>query len=153
YTGNPAPNSRVALPATNFHDWNGNGSYEQDQYFILEGDQCLVFFLGGINVNGASQGFGVNKAYPANVNPLLAAAMVSTSKTETPFFDFGMDRVQILADPLGTGRSNQFRSFIDPFGSAYAYFSSRGSFGGSANQYSPDCSGLLGKNGAGTTVA
>src|SRR6266568_3238186 len=88
YTGNPQPNSRVALPSTNFHDWNGSGTYEQDRFFILEGDQCLVFFLGGINVNGANQGFGVNKAYPANVNPTLIAASVPTSKTEAPFFDF-----------------------------------------------------------------
>src|SRR6266849_5038089 len=48
-------------------DWNGNGV--QDPPVILEGDQCLVFFLGGIQSNKDSKleclGFSVNQANPA----------------------------------------------------------------------------------------
>jgi prepilin-type N-terminal cleavage/methylation domain-containing protein len=144
----------VTGPSCLGHDWNGDGQITVGDTgaFVLEGDQCIVFFLGGIQVLGAAQGFGVNKSYPANVNVNLPNS-VPKSKSESPFFDFATDRLVIQGDPLGTGRSNQFRSYLDPFGSAYAYFASRGGFGGATGQYNPDCSGLLGKNGVGTTVA
>jgi general secretion pathway protein G len=59
-------------------DWNGSGTYDHG-YVILEGDQCLVFFLGGIpsTAGGANcTGFSTYQYDPAGgagsrTNPLF----------------------------------------------------------------------------------
>src|SRR5207247_2502159 len=53
---NPATNQRYnpSVPVPDFIDWNGNGN--ADGPVILEGDQCLVFFLGGIPIQGTPAG-------------------------------------------------------------------------------------------------
>jgi prepilin-type N-terminal cleavage/methylation domain-containing protein len=85
-------------------DWNGDTLQSPD--VILEGDQCLVFFLGGFNTSGFSNG----------PNPALPGG-----DRFGPFFDFKLNR---LVDP-GRATSPGYRVYIDAYGrSPYVYFSS-----------------------------
>jgi hypothetical protein len=114
-------------------DWNGNGRVESPKEggdVILEGDQCLVFFLGGIPDPKAGKlavrGFSKNPR-----NPAAPGGMSAT------WFSFHEERLGIL-------HNNPFPSYLDPLGGrAYAYFSSFGK----RNGYNPfgttDC-GVLG---------
>jgi general secretion pathway protein G len=119
-------------------DWNGNGN-ALDPPVILEGDQCLVFFLGGVpgpsaatgsaGVAPSLQGFSTDPRNPAS----------PTDDRLGPFCDFQFSRLVILpvgANPLG--RSTLHYSYLDRYGSSdglgslrsamfpypvYAYFS------------------------------
>lgn len=107
-------------------DWNGNGVIDGDgtnsPAWLLEGDQCLVFFLGGIPRNGRADGFSDHPRNPAQV-PGGAA-----------FFEFPTDRLVPSTNAAGQAG---FPSFIDPWGvKPYAFFSSYGQ----KNGYNPaDC--------------
>lgn len=95
YTNTPlARQSRATIralwPKFNFTaspgvDLNGNGSYGDS--FILKGDQCLVFFLGGMynSTSGVLQGFSTNSA-----NPFTTGAGTRIG----PFFQFNPSRVR-----------------------------------------------------------
>jgi prepilin-type N-terminal cleavage/methylation domain-containing protein len=92
-------------------DWNQNGSIQTNVAIDLEGDQCLVFFLGGINENGQLTGFSTNKRNPMDPTPQRIG----------PFIQFQVDR---LRDVRGV---NGFRSYIDPWKvQPYLYFTSYG---------------------------
>jgi hypothetical protein len=101
--------------------------------YLLEGDQCLVFFLGGIQMKDpvtglpACRGFGTNKANPT---------IVVNSPTDPVLFEFLGSRLgQILPRPQS---QNVGYSFFDVYGTPptpgaqwdptqgepYAYFSS-----------------------------
>jgi hypothetical protein len=83
-------------------DWDGNGRYSPP--VILTGDQCLVFFLSGINGRGFSQDVRDpgNRAVP----------------WDPPFYNFAADRLVDL-------RGNGFPSYLDLYRQRpYAYFSS-----------------------------
>jgi type II secretory pathway pseudopilin PulG len=91
----------------------------------LTGDQCLVWFLGGINVGTAAQpnlkGFSLDPANPSN----------AAVGWEGPMFTFAQNRL--------VGNPNQALSYLDYFGKRpYAYFSSTPS-SGSATGYGNDC--------------
>jgi hypothetical protein len=109
-------------------DWNGDGQFRGD--WILEGDECLVFFLGGIpQIAGGPRtcsGFSVNPSDPAERG----------GRRVGPFFTFGPDR---LRDLHGRG----FFSYLDCYGKQpYAYFSSF-KFLNNYNRYgSTDCPSL-----------
>lgn len=115
---------RLATPATagfKGHDWNGDGVITpgDNGAFMLEGDQCLVFFLGGIQRGGVCTGFSVNKEYPA----------LAGTNTEPILYDFPTGRLQIFM-PNPPTRSQFFASFIDQYGTMpFAYFSSWGGQG------------------------
>jgi prepilin-type N-terminal cleavage/methylation domain-containing protein len=104
-------------------DWNGNGKYEQGAagIAILEGDQCLVFFLGGIptSAGGANGclGFSTNNRDPAQQG----------GDRVGPIFEFDGSRLLQL-------HGNAFFSYNDAFlkkpPNPYAYFSSYGSRNG-----------------------
>jgi hypothetical protein len=92
-------------------DWNQDGVISQEP-FILTGDQCLVFFLGGLPARGATprcQGFSSNPTNPATPG----------GQRYGPFFDFKPDRLLLEA-------GNGFFSYLDRFGNntTYAFFSS-----------------------------
>jgi prepilin-type N-terminal cleavage/methylation domain-containing protein len=120
---------RLATPATaNFagHDWNGDGTITAGDTgaWVLEGDQCLVFFLGGIQRGGVCTGFSVDKQYPCR----------GDTATEPILYDFPASRLQVFL-PNPPTRSQYHASFIDQYGQVpYAYFSSRSGVG-----YSADC--------------
>jgi hypothetical protein len=92
-------------------DWNGDGAVTGnpdglgvDQGWVLEGDQCLVFFLGGIPAPTVInvQGFSANKRNPA----AFAGASVIA-----PFYEFKPDRLVRIH-----GAGNRFFSYLDYHG-------------------------------------
>lgn len=89
-------------------DWNNNGVV--DGPVTLEGHECLVFFLGGMQDKSrfACLGFSTSR-----VNPTLPS-----SDRVPPFFEFEQGRLQIDA--------NGYFSYKDAYKTAqpYAYFSS-----------------------------
>ena len=105
-------------------DWSG-GTGGKNTDWILDGDQCLVFFLGGIP-----------SASPAGVtsstNP--TAAVAQGGARIPSFFAFQTNR--LVRAPAR--RRSPFFSYIDAYGtptkpSVYAYFSTLKQ----ANQYNP----------------
>src|SRR5262249_35004159 len=124
--------------------------------YELEGDQCIVFFLGGMQYQRSCQGFGNDKTNPT--------AFLNV-KRDSAFMDFSIDQLDYRGTP-STTRAGFFLSFIDPYGQAYAYFSSRSfgrRFGPSDPGYLPgvdsyyaqdrsyawrDCYGLLNPDGS-----
>jgi prepilin-type N-terminal cleavage/methylation domain-containing protein len=102
-TGNPAqPVAQI--------DWNSSGVIDNTPY-VLEGEQCLVFFLGGAKSGGVFVGFsGTNASNPMETT--------STTKRQGPYLQFEMNRVTPAPAP-GT-----FPVYQDTYGTAYAYFSS-----------------------------
>lgn len=111
-------------------DWSGDGSLPASGV-VLEGDQCLVFFLGGIQSKSpkACLGFSANPKSPtkltANGNKLL------------PMYDFKAAR-------LYQRGGSPFFSYLDAYaddantGKPYIYFSS----GLAENAYNPNYSQL-----------
>jgi prepilin-type N-terminal cleavage/methylation domain-containing protein len=136
-------------------DWNGNQTV--DKYTpppTLQGQHCLVFFLGGIaggntpaTAGGYLQppygtlGFSRDLTNPANVGPGAAV--------NKPYFEFKPNRLQM--DP-----SNGFLYYLDPYSASTAYSQSLAStvqmsprpyayFGADqgGNYSDGDCSGLV----------
>jgi prepilin-type N-terminal cleavage/methylation domain-containing protein len=122
--------ARGNVPPFLGHDWNQDGviTSGNNGVFILEGDQCLVFFLGGAQINGTCMGFSTNKAYP----------MAMTGNRQSPIFEFPTPRLQLVAHPASTalsGTISPFLSFMDNGRDRpYLYFASR-----NGNDYTSDC--------------
>jgi general secretion pathway protein G len=116
-------------------DWNGDGTIGGT--WVLEGEQCLVFYLGGIpntqQVAGGSAraglGFSTN-----NMKPSFGSMATETMGARRgPYFQFQSSR--LVAGPAA---SANFFMYIDAWksktsplystlgGSPYAYFSSNG---------------------------
>src|SRR5439155_10082102 len=108
-----APGGPWSQPATpgvpTFIDWNGNG--KADEPVILEGDQCLVFFLGGIPMQGATAwcfGFSTDPRDPSRAVSIPMPAFPAPNNVyqaqangrKGPFFPFPRDRL-IKRDNLG----------------------------------------------------
>lgn len=112
-------------------DWNGNGKL--DGPHILEGEQCLIFYLGGIPsiASGTPQclGFSTNNQNPAAVG----------GARRGPYFEFKSARLKLLTEV--NPKASTFFVYLDawqsstsPFvwpstssqGTPYAYFSSSG---------------------------
>jgi prepilin-type N-terminal cleavage/methylation domain-containing protein len=96
-------------------DWNGDGVISTTPWY-LEGQHCLVFWLGGIpqpatpTVGTGCRGFGLDPTNPGlNGNPALG--------TKQPFFDFKSSR---LIKPNAGG----FYAYADAYNTSmpYAYF-------------------------------
>jgi hypothetical protein len=100
---------RLHLDAGTEIDWNGDGKIAGD--WTLEGDECLVYFLGGAQTRdpNSCEGFSTDPLRPVDVKDL--------NNRVGPFFQFDSGR---LKDAHGRG----FFSYRDPFGKPYAYFSS-----------------------------
>jgi general secretion pathway protein G len=108
-------------------DWNGDGAANGP--WVLEGEQCLVFYTGGIpTVAGGVPGclgFSTNNANPAS-NPL--------GKRNGPYMTFKTNRLKVLTNKAGT----PWFVYLDAYqsdrsalgktlgGVPYAYFSSTG---------------------------
>lgn len=112
-----------------FYDFDGNGTMNANPV-ILQGHECLVFFLGGIpqnigttgDVKWAVTGFARNPTNPFVNN------VVSNSRS-VPLFEFKAGR---LTD---TDNANGFPGYGDTLGTdrPYAYFSAYGN-----NRYDPN---------------
>jgi prepilin-type N-terminal cleavage/methylation domain-containing protein len=104
-------------------DWNGDGA--NDGPWFLEGEQCLVFYLGGIPNTAAMkggappgpQGFSTNNINPAG----------PSTKRKGPYFTFETPRLVASTSNTSLG----FFVYMDPWQvkagpKPYAYFSSLG---------------------------
>jgi prepilin-type N-terminal cleavage/methylation domain-containing protein len=82
-----------------WYDFNGNG--KMDGPYILQGDECLVFFLGGIPLqdpatgNFGMTGFGKDPVNPFT-NSVVGSAMYSANR-QPPAFEFNAGR--LFLDP------------------------------------------------------
>jgi len=90
----------LPLSNPNFIDWNGDGNDKEELY--LEGQQCLVFHLGGIPINNPANtvpppqtpgiitmaGFSNNQQ-----NPALAPSASGTDRRQGPYFEFQSNRL------------------------------------------------------------
>jgi general secretion pathway protein G len=147
------------LTPGNQYDWNGDGVIEAgpatkpqpNGEYVLEGDQCLVFFLGGIpsvpNPNGGCQGFSTNPRAPTFLAVVGGTPIVNNPANGTirPFYDFNATAARLQSSyttpgvshpasaalpgppifPPGNYEATSFYSFVDPWGSQpYLYFSS-----------------------------
>ena len=134
---------RLNFKSSFFIDWDGSRTYTQP--VILEGDQCLVFFLGGVpqfdqnqNNRPFCSGFSTNPADPTYhvTHP--------GSDTIPPFFDFDSGR-------LAQRKPSRYLSYLDTWansvpagtpyspanGMPYAYFSSYKTRNGYNRFYGP----------------
>jgi general secretion pathway protein G len=90
-------NPIFAPGSTEWYDFNGNGTF--DGWYVLQGHECLVFFLGGIplqSTEGYSMtGFGTNPANPFT-NSIVGNSMYGANRTP-PFYEFAPSRLVIDA--------------------------------------------------------
>jgi prepilin-type N-terminal cleavage/methylation domain-containing protein len=107
---NLTPRTALDIAAGNYIDWNGNGVCDQplptNAPFILDGGQCLVFWLGGIPSSTGCTGFSTNPLNPAD----------STTPHKPPYYEF---RAARLVAGLGG-----FFYYVDAYktSSPFAYF-------------------------------
>jgi prepilin-type N-terminal cleavage/methylation domain-containing protein len=105
------------------HDWNGDGTIDPvGTARELQGQHCLVFFLGGIPTQDgkATTGFSTSPSFPA-------AASAPGQARRGPYFPFRSGRlVRDLNSALGPASvNNGFLVYKDAFNKQpYAYFSS-----------------------------
>ena len=113
--------------AGNVHDWNGNNIPGESGYVILEGQQCLVFFLGGMR-------YGTNTPIGFSTDKTLPTAQTNGARLG-PFYDFDTGRFT----------TSVFPAYNDPYGTPYAYFAAK--FQGMnnyTNRYVPNNAQLIG---------
>lgn len=123
---------------TGWHDFNGNGT--MDPPYVLSGDECLTFFLGGVPIPAstgtpfAMNGFAKDPLNPFR-NSLASGTAMSTDNRKLPYYEFRGER---LIDDDGDG----IPSYQDGLKTAnaktgrpnfYAYFSAYGN-----NAYDPN---------------
>ncbi|WP_435017126.1 type II secretion system protein [Tundrisphaera sp. TA3] len=132
-----------------YYDFNGNAINDSKTPglgpYILQGPECLVFFLGGIpkktgtggTISFAMMGFGKDP-----LNPFITEKGTATTNRQAPLFEFNSARLDDSEGP-----ANDFPSYLDPLGSPasiqpmtdtsdkrpYAYFCAYGN-----NAYDPN---------------
>jgi hypothetical protein len=94
-------------------DWNSDGTLGNFNG-ILEGEECLVFFLGGANNGTTFIGFSTDATNPMN----------PATGRRGPYYQFEMPRVKPGPSTTFAGAARPFFMYADPYGTPYAYFSS-----------------------------
>jgi len=136
-----------------WYDFNGDNIFAYHQHYILQGHECLVFFLGGIpyqNVPGnfSISGFGKDPKNPFTNNvqflPNGQPNPMYSANRQTPLFEFANNRlVPDQSNPSPTYPaglaliSPQIPGYLDSLGNSlqgglinyYAYFSAYGNSG------------------------
>lgn len=115
--------------------WSVGGVVVPNGGVILEGDQCLVFFLGGPD---GTNGFSTDPSNP----------MAATATRKGPYYEFPLGRLKAMpALNVAMGRSQSALSFLDYFNKApYLYFSSgsrKNGYNAYASEYGSDCKTAL----------
>jgi prepilin-type N-terminal cleavage/methylation domain-containing protein len=120
-------------------DWSGAGLALFTSPVILEGDQCLVFFLGGIPGGGTCRGYSANSQNPATLG----------GDRLKPFLDFDPTRLAVLPPNALSlpGRSPVHFSYLDAYGTPFAYFSAYKVRNGYLPYGGTDCPTLAGAYG------
>jgi general secretion pathway protein G len=109
------------------HQWSGQPG---NTYYVLDGSECLVYFLGGMRTGGpggsAPLGFNTDKTNPTQVT---GGARLG------PFFNaFDEERIEWNSPNTGPaagwpntyrGSDGRFPVYKDQFGTPYAYFLAR----------------------------
>ena len=115
-------------------DWNGDGVINTGVEYTLEGEECLVFFMGGIPSAPGSTPACLGFVKGSNPSPVPVPA---TATRYVPFFPF--DGARLIRSPRAGAPAN-FLVYKDPYGkTAYAYFS----WYGAGNDYVlTDCASL-----------
>jgi prepilin-type N-terminal cleavage/methylation domain-containing protein len=103
-------------------DWNGDGV--PNGPWTLEGEQCLVFYLGGIPTTPGLGGFSPQGFSTNNMNPAMPGG-----KRKGPYYTFQVARLVPLTSYNPT--ASPFLVYLDPWQvkigpKPYAYFSSQG---------------------------
>jgi prepilin-type N-terminal cleavage/methylation domain-containing protein len=123
------PVAPIITGGLGWYDFNGNGV--ADPPYVITGDECLVFFLGGIPSQVATPGgaasYGLNGFSRDPLNPFSPNIIVVAGKTysfpsRTPaLYEFRADR---LVDTDNDGMP----SYVDTLGTKkpFAYFSAYG---------------------------
>ncbi len=118
-TTSPIYAADPANPGATFLDFNGNGVL--DPPYVLRGDECLTFFLGGIPLQDLTIGqpdsvIGMS-GFARGANPFVSAN-INPNRTEA-FFDFTADRLADIdfnqAFILDPSFNDGIPSFIDPY--------------------------------------
>jgi prepilin-type N-terminal cleavage/methylation domain-containing protein len=127
--------------STIWYDFNGDGVFQGSTHYILQGHECLVFFLGGIPVlDASSQTFGMMGFGKDPTNPFTNPTWATGANRLNPLFEFNGGRLYL--DPTNTsmnGVNPGIPGYYDSFGNAapvigatpltlnfYAYFSAYG---------------------------
>ncbi len=103
-------------------DWNGDGV--PNGPWTLEGEQCLVFYLGGIPTAPGLAGFSPQGFSTNNMNPAMPGG-----KRKGPYYTFQVARLVPLTSY--NPAASPFPVYLDPWQvkigpKPYAYFSSNG---------------------------
>jgi general secretion pathway protein G len=119
------------IASQQFVDWNGDGVPDgpggnATLPWILEGEQCLVFYLGGIPSAPGLGGYSPQGFSTSNTNP--AQPVTTSPKRKGPYYQFQVAR---LAPQPYNALVSPFPSYIDAWQAKanpqpYAYFSSNG---------------------------
>jgi general secretion pathway protein G len=113
---------------TKWHDFNGNGTLDPQPY-MLEGSECLVFFLGGIPTQ-TSSGFGMSGFARSPQTPFLSeprtvgTLQLGTSNRTASLFEFKNERlvdndndgIPGYVDSLGSGDDARFLAYFSGYG-------------------------------------
>ena len=97
-----------------WYDFNGNGVL--DGHYILQGHQCLAFFLGGIP-QVTSTGYGMSGFAKNPSNPFVNVNV--TTNREPPFFEFDSSRLALdPSNPYSAGgfADSQIPGYLDSLG-------------------------------------
>jgi prepilin-type N-terminal cleavage/methylation domain-containing protein len=94
------------------YDWNGNGKI--DPPYILEGEQCLVFYLGGIPAYAPTGNIAMTGFSPNISHPDQPATPGSTRKG--PYVNFQTIRLTMTLYP---GTNRQTKPFVNWFFPVY----------------------------------
>jgi prepilin-type N-terminal cleavage/methylation domain-containing protein len=109
----------------------------------LEGNQCLVFFLGGIPSIDSST--GLFKCSGFSNDPTNPTNLAATTGTIPPFYTFAAERLDLAGGPNAAGTTfsktaSVFFDYIDTYGKTpYAYFSCYKTANGYGRYGSSDC--------------
>lgn len=134
YAPTVGPVAQRGLPASQqtWYDYNGNGQFDAAGY-ELQGQQCLVFFLGGVpGPDGKTpSGFSVHPLNPFTGDPLRYPSgssmhVMAGADRSMPMYEFRNNRLVVPA-----GNTSGVPGYLDPLGADtegrfYAYFRSNG---------------------------
>lgn len=143
-----------------WYDFNGDAKTGPQNY-VLQGHECLVFFLGGVplNANGTVSmiGFGKSPTNPFS-NGVVGSAMYSNNRN-APFYQFSSSQLQLTSNLISGYGGSQFvyshgiPGYIDQLNgrgdgqSFYAYFSTN-----VGNGYDPNDENLAGDQDGNSTT-
>jgi len=98
-------------------DWGQTGSPMSQQPYLLQGHQCLAFFLGGARYDNGQAGSNLGAHIGFSSNPINPMDTTNQSRVG-PFYEFAADR-------LTTSARGSFAAYKDPYnpGQPYYYFS------------------------------